>query len=78
MKATLTYNLDDEDDRKAHLRSLKSLDMTLALFKILYTLPRELRDERREDPYNEGVNEVFQKIVHILTEHNIELDDLID
>ena len=34
MKATLTFNLDDPDDRMAHLRCVKSLEMAIALFEI--------------------------------------------
>lgn len=34
MTATLSFNLDDFDDRMAHLRCVKALDMALLLFEI--------------------------------------------
>ena len=36
MKAKLIFNLDDPDDRMAHKRHVKSLDMALALWDIHY------------------------------------------
>jgi len=34
MNATIRFNLDDPDDRIAHMRCIKSMDMAIALFKI--------------------------------------------
>ena len=34
MKATLTFNLDDIDEKMAHFRCIKALDMALALWEI--------------------------------------------
>ena len=42
MKAILEYNLDDADDKMAHLRAVKSLDMAMALWEILYNLKKNM------------------------------------
>lgn len=44
MTATLTFNLDDPDDRKAHLRCVKSTDMAIALFEIMNNSDINVRD----------------------------------
>tara|TARA_R110002126_G_scaffold151079_3_gene297882 strand:+ start:1012 stop:1206 length:195 start_codon:yes stop_codon:yes gene_type:complete len=35
MKAKLTFDLDDRDDKMAHLRCVKSLDMACAIFEVV-------------------------------------------
>jgi hypothetical protein len=42
MKATLSYNLNDPDDRMAHMRAVKSLDMASALFDITRNLKKQV------------------------------------
>lgn len=44
MTATLTFNLDDPDNRKAHLRCVKSLDMDITLFEIMNNSGRKVQD----------------------------------
>jgi hypothetical protein len=36
MTATLEFNLDNPDDRMAHLRCVTSLEMALVIFECLY------------------------------------------
>jgi hypothetical protein len=36
MKAILEFDLDDHDDKMAHLRCVKSLDLALFIWDILY------------------------------------------
>lgn len=59
MKATLTFNLDDPDDRKAHLRCVKSLDMAIALFEIMNNSSRNVRDLEH---YEENIREATAAI----------------
>jgi hypothetical protein len=47
-KATLEYNLDDIDDSDAHLRAIKSLSLTLALWEMDQHLRSELKYGTRE------------------------------
>jgi hypothetical protein len=41
-KAKLKYDLDDFDDRMAHLRAVKSLDMAMALWDITHNTKKGL------------------------------------
>lgn len=64
MTATLTFNLDDPDDRKAHLRCVKSLEMAIALFEIMK---------------NSNVQDIeqYQKNIQDATD-GINIDELLD
>jgi hypothetical protein len=83
MKATLSYNLNDQDDRMAHLRAVKSLDMASALFDITRNLKNKI-ENRYEDIDNtnndvfDGIDAVFDEIYNILEDNNIDIDELIN
>lgn len=68
MKAKLEFDLDDQDDRMAHLRCVKALDMSLALFKIHQMV---FNDEITSEEMKERIsNELF--------DHGIDLNELIN
>ena len=77
--AKLKYDLDDFDDRMAHLRAVKSLDMAMALWDITHNTKKGLEwsMEGKEIDKYEALELVYEKIYEILEEHNIKLDDLI-
>lgn len=83
MKATLSYNLNNPDDRMAHLRAVKSLDMASALFDITRNLKKKI-EHRYEDIDNtnndvfDGIDAVFDEIYGILEDNNIDIDELIN
>ena len=83
MKATLSYNLNDPDDRMAHMRAVKSLDMASALFDITRNLRKKIQN-RYEDIDNthndvfDGIDAVFDEIYNILEDNNIDIDELIN
>ena len=83
MKATLSYNLNDPDDRMAHMRAVKSLDMASALFEITRNLKRRIEnrfenvDNTNNDVFD-GIHEVFDGIYEILEDNNIDIDELIN
>jgi hypothetical protein len=83
MKATLSYNLNDSDDRMAHMRAVKSLDMASALFDITRNLKNKI-ENRYEDIDNtnndvfDGIDAVFDEIYNILEDNNIDIDELIN
>jgi len=83
MKATLSYNLNDPDDRMAHLRAVKSLDMASVLFDITRNLRKKIQN-RYEDIDNthndvfDGIDAVFEEIYNILEDNNIDIDELIN
>ena len=83
MKAILSYNLNDPDDRMAHLRAVKSLDMASALFDITRNLKNKI-ENRYEDIDNtnndvfDGIDSVIEEIYNILEDNNIDIDELIN
>ena len=84
MESTLKFNLDDFDDRMAHLRCVKSMDMALTLFDIsnlFKVLENEIEvREYAEQPTmtNEEVIEWFRvTIFEVMNNYNINLDELI-
>jgi hypothetical protein len=81
MKAVLEFDLNDPDDRMAHLRAIKSLDMIITLFEIQANLKKrcERIAESKEgdlDVYD-GIELVFQHISELMYENGIIIDDLI-
>ena len=82
MKATLSYDLNDPDDRIAHRRAVKSLDMASALFEITRNLRkrviRKFEDDEKEYDEFDGIQEVFDRIHEILGDNNIDIDELIN
>ena len=78
-KAKIEYDLSDVDDMYAHKRAIKSLDMTLALWEITHNTKKGLEwsmEDKEIDKYD-ALELVFDKIHEIMSEHNIDLDDLI-
>jgi hypothetical protein len=57
MKAILTFNLENRDERMEHLRCIKSLDMAIALFDI------------KNELYNDEIN--IELIKDILNDINL-------
>jgi hypothetical protein len=78
-KAIIEYNLNDPDDIMAHKRAIKSDDMALALWEITHNTKKRLEwsMEGKEIDKYDALELVFDKIHEIMSEHNIDLDDLI-
>ena len=78
-KAKIEYDLNDIDDEYAHKRAVKSLDLALALWDITHNTKKGLEwsMEGKEIDKYDTLELVFEKIHEIISEHNIDLDDLI-
>jgi hypothetical protein len=79
-KARLEFDLNDHDDKMAHLRAVKSLDMAIALWDITHNTKKSLEwsmEGKELDKYD-ALELVFDKIYEILKEHNISVDELMD
>lgn len=84
MEATLKFNLDDFDDRMAHLRCVKSLDMCLVLLELRKSFSEmenkvnvtELQRKPPMTPY-ELIEEFRINFFETLLSQNIDLDELI-
>ena len=85
MKAILEYNLDDADDKMAHLRAVKSLDMAMALWEILYNLKKNMmykvehavENDKNMTPFD-AVDMTFDLIWDTVKEEGIIIDELIN
>jgi inhibitor of KinA sporulation pathway (predicted exonuclease) len=78
-KAKIEFDLNDVDDRMAHLRAVKSLDMAMALWDITHNTKKGLEwslENKDVDKY-EVLEMVFEKIYEILDEHNVRTNELI-
>lgn len=79
-KATLEFDLNDSDDAMAHLRAVKSLDMALVLWEMLYNTKKSLqwKMESGEIKDNEDVlDKVYERFWEILDEHGVKIDQLV-
>lgn len=81
MKAKLEFDLDDPDDRMAHFRCTKSLDMALVLFEILENTRKgiayKIEGNNITDPY-EALDLVMEKIWEDAGAHNVNINELIN
>ena len=79
-KAKIEFDLNDPDDKMAHLRTVKSLDLALAVWSIVHNTKKGLEwsmEGKEMDKYD-ALEMVYEKIHEILDEHNINIDELIN
>jgi len=78
-KATLTFDLTDFDDRFEYTRMIKALDMAMMLWELQMNGYRKFTkyNDRQDDAYQEGIEEVFEYIRGLMREHNIDVEQLI-
>ena len=76
MKAILEFNLADKDDEMEHNRCLKALDMALVLWELVYNERKAFTNYEDDERYK-ATNLIFDHINTLLTERNINLDELI-
>lgn len=78
MKAILEFDLDNPDDRRAHFRCVKSMDMACALFDITRNLKGVLQQRFENNPQNRNeLDEVFKEIQSYMDEYSINIEELI-
>jgi hypothetical protein len=80
--ATLTFDLNDSDDRQEHLRCVQSTSMAIAIWDIVYEVKkgteRELEGKETSTDAEFKLHEkIFEKIHEVLEERGIKIDDLI-
>jgi len=73
MKAILEFNLDEPEDRMAHLRCVKSTDMAIVLFEIIYNFRKEIENIDTD----EKLDLFYDKLNAIMEEQGINIDELI-
>ena len=78
MTAKLEFDLDDFDDRMAHLRCVKAADMASILFEMTTNARKRITMGYDEsDEFYRGVDVVFGKLRELMDKHNIDIDELI-
>ena len=68
MKATLRFNLSDPDERMAHLRCIKALDMAIVLW--------EIRHNILNDKFEIDADEIRERINDLFEQHDINTEEL--
>jgi len=81
--ATLTFDLNEPDDVQAHLRCVKSTDMAIAIWDIVYEIrkstERKLESQETSTDAEFKLHEkIFEEIYDTLNERGIKIDDLIN
>jgi len=85
-KATLEYDLNDHDDKMSHLRAVKSLDMALALWQIIYNTRKEMLYQVEAEEMRTGKDmsayeaiELYRRhLGEIFEEYGINIDELVN
>ena len=70
MNAKLEFNLDDPDDRKAHLRCTHALDMACLLWDIEQERVKMVNGKKSEA-------DAMQEIKNLITCTDLNIDDLL-
>ena len=73
MKAVFEHDLNDQDERKAAMRCMKSTDMAIVFFEIVHNMKKQL--EQKETT---SIDDVFNEIDCLMYEYGIIIDDLVD
>lgn len=79
MKGTLEFNLDESYEREAHLRAVKALDLALTLWDMDQYLRAKTKyapDSMPPEVYD-ALQETRDKLHEIMSDHSIDLDELI-
>ena len=78
-KAILEFDLNDPDDQMAHLRAVKSLDITLVLWEMAYNTKKSIHNQIEFDKLDayDAVDKVFEKFHEEMNDRGINLDELI-
>lgn len=72
MKATIEFNLDEEDDKFAHARAIKALDVLM----VIWDFDSYLREQCKYQG-NDIACTYREKFREIMGDHEVNLDNLI-
>lgn len=78
MEGILKFNLSEPEERIAHLRAVKSLDMALALWDMDQYLRGQIKHGNLEKCTQEALSEAREQLRVVMTEHAIDLDELLN
>lgn len=77
-KAIFEFDLNNPDDKEAHLRAVKALDMALALWDIEQYLRAQTKyaPDSMPEVVFDALDKARQEFYEIMNNHNISLDEL--
>ena len=87
MKAILEFDLENFEDRKAHLRCVKSTEMAIILWEIQNNLRKKCIEKvgelieyhpKMKNPEQYGIMVVLDRITELLEDNDININNLID
>jgi hypothetical protein len=83
MKATLSFNLDNPDERQAHLRAIKSTDMAAVLWELVHNTHKKMHKIADQKAYEQDeidcyqmIDEFYMELHSLLEANSIDIDDL--
>ena len=80
MKATLEFDLNDQDERMAHMAAIKSSDMAQLLWHIRFNLRSNIYHEvdnmNDGKDYEPGVELALAHLNELIDHYNINVDEL--
>jgi len=76
-KATFTFDMDDQDDRREHLRHTKSLGMACALWGIKQEFRAKLKYSIKETD-DMPIEKALEIVLTHMADNDIDLDHLIE
>lgn len=80
MKAKLTFDLGDPDDRQAHMRAIKAHDLAAVLWELVHNTHKKAEMAAEQDPDMSPfrmIDEIYAELHNMLEAHSINVDDLI-
>lgn len=81
MKAMIEFDLNEPEDRMAHLRSVKATALALVIWEFSYNsrkiLERVMTHQRINDP-DEVLDLVFDEFNRLIQKENIQIEELIN
>ena len=77
MKATLEFDLDEGQDKTAHLRCVKAVNMAIALWDMDKYLRGLIKYGELDDAIYKTLEDTRDKLREIMSENSIDLDELI-
>lgn len=77
MKAILEFDLNEPEDKMDHLRCIKSINMAGVLFELTYNTFKTAYDYQEVNKDADMVEYLKQRLMALLDEHNVNIDELI-
>jgi signal recognition particle GTPase len=78
MKAQLTFDLNDPDDKIEHLRCVQSYDLCTAVYDFIHNTRKRLTEKALDKglDVDDAIFMVYEEFADILGEHNININKL--